>query len=1033
MNIGTRKLIWSVPLVAVLAVVGALAIFAAQAPAPASAHGVPGVVGNLTGEAEGTTQIDLRWDAPTEGGTPTGYRIDRSTDGDTWMSLATDHTSLTYSDMGLEPNMPYYYRVFAVNSAGIGPVSQDYRVQTDAVTAPRAVIGLTATAMGQNQVNLSWSAPSNTGGASITKYSIHWASGTTDIPVQTVTAGTDTEVGGVTVGSVIDVDVADGTTYSHKKLTGNTRYKYIVYAWNMAGGKATVESDIAAATTESLDRPGAPTGVTAVQTGAVTFNLYWFAPSDNGGTAPIDYQIWARYDGAGNYTNVSAAADWRDALGASADASHEVPAGTDSVQYRVYTITRNDDASTLLVDEQLISAGYGQSLRMEVLSDEDLAKNVPAAPGFAEGDQAKRDGKGNVDLKWTAPPVDSDDVPGTSDCDAEDRTGCNDDNAIESIGGYRIDVSDDGLQWRPLINHSRKTATEYQYVDDEKKNREYRIFAWHAQFLGSAQTDAVGSALTEDALSNPGHVMSFTATAVSPSQIDLSWSAPTNDGNADVVLYRIDAVRDGTGTDGTGFIAFPEVETAAADDLPEAASGEGTRTATSKTTGYMHKNLNAGETWKYRVLAITDSEATTGNIRTSPAATAETRLATTPQASLPEAPEGLTAEDAKDSSRTGASDRGVLLLWNAPNPPDGAMIDGYRIQRKKGDAAWEPLVADTGDNDTDYTDTSEPAAGEMRQYQVAALNGTKLGAYSDPVYYPAMMHVPGKPTLSAMKVEAMPGSQIKLTWTAPAMNADSVDGYIIERRYGDMMMDITGYSGTDGANRNHAFMDYKEWWETLDCNGMLQAANIAPASATDEQKGMYCKHFLDTAPSMVADTDANADKKISDATAMKVKDLFMKRYVTDDMGKTKTMFTGMMYTDMDLMENTEYTYRVRAIHGMQAGPWSDKAMETTGVETPLQAPTLKATSGTGSVTLSWDEQAAAVEYTVWGVRPDGSAVRAGSTDALIRVNDVTTTTYTVTRLMSEEEYWFAVTACEMADCDDAGNYLHSNVAIATPD
>ena len=50
---------------------------------------------------------------------------------------------------------------------------------------------------------------------------------------------------------------------------------------------------------------------------------------------------------------------------------------------------------------------------------------------------------------------------------------------------------------------------------------------------------------------------------------------------------------------------------------------------------------------------------------------------------------------------------------------------------------------DTGVTDTDYTDTTEPEPGELRQYQVAALNGTKIGAYSDPVYYPAMMHEHG--------------------------------------------------------------------------------------------------------------------------------------------------------------------------------------------------------------------------------------------------------------------------------------------------
>ena len=253
-------------------------------------------------------------------------------------------------------------------------------------------------------------------------------------------------------------------------------------------------------------------------------------------------------------------------------------------------------------------------------------------------------------------------------------------------------------------------------------------------------------------------------------------------------------------------------------------------------------------------------------------------------------------------------------------------------------------------------------------------------AWSNVVTFPAQMQMPGKPTgVMATKDADMPASEIKVSWSAPA-NGVEVTGYIIERRYGDMMMDITGYSGTDGANRNHAFMNYKEWWETLNCDGMLQAANIAPADATDEQKGMYCKQFLATAPSMVPDTEANADKKISDETAMKVKDLFMKRYVTDDMGKTMTMFTGMMYTDMGLMENTEYTYRVRAIHGMTAGMWSDAVMETTeSADTTLgNAMGLMAGSpddnDPAAIKLTWDAGANATTHTVVGVlrNADGS-------------------------------------------------------------
>ncbi len=753
----TRKLIWSAPLVAVLAVAATLAIFAAQPPGVALAHDPPGVVGNLMGEADGTNAIDLRWDAPAMGGTPTSYRIDRSMNGNTWMTHVTGHTMRTYSDMKLKPGTSYYYRVFAVNAAGTGPVSQDYQVQTDVGTPTSAVISLRAMAMGQNQVNLMWTAPAKLGGSPITKYSIHFAMGTGTIPVQSVMA---TDLG------VMDVDADDGTSYEHKMLDANTRYKYVVYAHN-ATGKSMMPSDTTAAMTAPLVKPGAPTGVTAVQTGDRMFTLYWYAPTEIGGTAVIDYEVHASYNG-GSFNEVDTIT-WT-GIGAtfSADSSVDTvnaddggtpPVPYTTVGYRVYAITRNADDGPPPITE-LKSTRYGQSDRMTIVADADLPKTIPVAPAFATGEQAIRDPKGSVNLKWTAPAIDEDDNT--------------DDNAPPSIGGYRIDVSDDGMSWRSLIDHTRKTATEYQYVDEERKDRHYRIFAWHSQHLGPAQEPVTLSALDTGEPVAPGHVTSFTATAVEPTQIDLAWTAPENDGGAPIVRYQIAGVRQADGT----FAAFPTAE----------ITTDGMLFATSKTTGYMHKDLNAGETWRYQVLTVTDDSSDSGNIRMSAGDSAETRTATTHQSDLPDAPEGLTAEDAKDSSNTGTVDRGVLLLWNAPNAPDGAMIDGYRIQRKKGDAAWETLVMDTNNVFTDYTDTLEPEAGEMRMYQVAALNGSTMGAWSNTAYYPLMdhMHTPNMP-MSVMAA-ASSDTEIKVTWESPTSDGGSaITGYMVQSRY--MMAD----------------------------------------------------------------------------------------------------------------------------------------------------------------------------------------------------------------------------------------------------
>ena len=174
----TRKLIWSAPLVAVLAVAGALALFVALAPGSAQAEHdeIPGPVTGLKAEADGRSMIDLSWNAPTTGGDATHYRIDRSDDTYTWKALVvTTDTATTHTDTGLKPARTYFYRVFAVNSSGTGVVSieENYAFDTTAsVEGPGTLRLVSAVAKSDKQIDLIWNAPSQTGGASIARYCI---------------------------------------------------------------------------------------------------------------------------------------------------------------------------------------------------------------------------------------------------------------------------------------------------------------------------------------------------------------------------------------------------------------------------------------------------------------------------------------------------------------------------------------------------------------------------------------------------------------------------------------------------------------------------------------------------------------------------------------------------------------------------------------------------------------------------------------------------------------------------------------------
>ena len=242
----------------------------------------PGAPTGLMARAQGTSRIDLSWRAPraTGGARILGYRIEVSDDGGTnWRELEgnTGSTATTFQHTNLRPATTRHYRVSAINEAGTGPPSNVVHATTEAIP-PGVPRSLTAEAEGTSQIDLSWQAPLNDGGAAVTGYRIEVS-----------------EDVGASWRSLVANTGSTRTVYSHTGLAPATTRHYRVSAINRIGVGRT--SRVAGATTDATV-PDAPTGLAATAASPTRIDLVWVAPAYDGGAPVTGYRVEVSETGA---------------------------------------------------------------------------------------------------------------------------------------------------------------------------------------------------------------------------------------------------------------------------------------------------------------------------------------------------------------------------------------------------------------------------------------------------------------------------------------------------------------------------------------------------------------------------------------------------------------------------------------------------------------------------------------------------------------------------------------------------------------
>ncbi|MDQ3928487.1 MAG: fibronectin type III domain-containing protein, partial [Chloroflexota bacterium] len=465
----------------------------------------------------------------------------------------------------------------------------------------------------------------------------------------------------------------------------------------------------------------------------------------------------------------------------------------------------------------------------------------------------------------------------------------------------------------------------------------------------------------------------LSATAVSPSRIDLGWT--DNSSNE------------------TGFVLERSVSSSFA--------GATSIALAANTTSYSDTGLSAG-TYYYRVKATN-----------SGGDSAYSNVAST--ATLPAAPTGLTA--------TAVSSSRVDLSWtdNASNE------DSYTVERSlDGTTGWTVLTGTLAANTNSYADTSVNPATKY-YYRVKASNAGGDSAYSNTASTTTPDVAPAAP--SGLTATAVSSSRIDLRWTDNSTNEDS---FVLERStassFGTIDKTVTLAANTTSYADSTVAASTTYYYRVKATNAAGSSGYSNTASATTPA----ATPTAPAAPSGLTATAASSSKiDLSWTDNASNEDSYTVERSLD--GSTGwTVLTGTLaantnsYADTSVSPATKYYYRVKASNSGGDSAYSSTASATTTSALPAAPSNLTAqVAGTGTkqkinlklLDNSTNETGFVLERSLssdFGVVQKSVTLAANSTN------------YSDTGLNASTKYYYRVKAT-----NSAGSSAYSNVASTT--
>jgi titin len=818
-----------------------------------------------------STQVNVFWNPPAnDGGSAiTGYKIEYKIGSGSYSILVANTGSQTithYSHTGLTSGTTYTYKISAINAIGTGATSAEISAtpsSSSTGTLPGAPTNLVGVAASPTQANLSWTAPSNSGGYPITGYKIEY------------------RIGAGSYVTLVENTLNTTPTYSHTGLTTNQVYLYRVYSVTAFGTSTTPSNEVVVQPTSSsaLTAPGSPTGLGATAISPTQVNLSWTAPSNNGGSPITGYKIEVK-SGSGSYSNLVS----NTGNTATAYSHTGLTTGT-TYTYRVSAI---NSIGTSAASSETSATPTSSS-----------SSSVPSAP---TGLVATASSATQVNLSWAAPSS----------------------NGGFAISGYKIEFKTGSGAFANLVSNTGTTTTSYAHTGlTSGTTYVYRVSAINQIGTGAASSEASATPTgSSSSASVPGSVTSFVATAASPTQVNLSWGAPSNNGGSAITGYKIEAKKGSGGS----------FETLVANSQ-------------STATSFSHTGLTTGTTYYYRVSAVNSVGA--GSQSETSATPKET---TTPT---------VTA--------TAVSPTAITLTWVPPSQTYKQSITGYKIEQKVGQDSYVVLDENAGTS-TSYT-ISALTTGQTYTYVVSAhftLGASPRSADATATPLTTSNAVPPSQSTTTSTVNPPTGivatpyspTRIDLTWKAPT--STGIVGYKIEVKKGPGQFETltpstlnatTKYSHTGVATGvTHVYRI-----STITSSGTSLASSEATATATLDTTppAQPVTSKPPTPPTLSANLASPTQINLYWTTPSNTGGASITGYAIEykigaDSYRTLTSkTTSTTYSHTGLLANT-YSYRVYALNPAGSSVASNVVTIQTA-ETPKPEPKPEINCGTGTI------------------------------------------------------------------------------------